>query len=128
MVTKQFGDWCQSGRSSMENVGKSSIFLGFLASPSYEKPPLSGKSATFHTGKNGFPGRPKSRCYEIGIKKWISLEMQNATPSSLVCFFFLTPYGSRVNAGMTPAVSLKVASGCVDTLDTREHKARKVSP
>ena len=127
MVTKQFGDWCQSGRSSMENVGKSSIFLGFLASPSYEKPPLSGKSATFHTGKNGFPGRPKSRCYEIGIKNGFHWRCKMLHPV-LWFAFFLTPYGSRVNAGMTPAVSLKVASGCVDTLDTREHKARKVSP
>ena len=43
----------------------------------------------YPAGTNGrFPGRPKSRCDEIGINKWISLEMQNATPSSLVCFFF----------------------------------------
>ena len=54
--------------------------------------------------------------------------MQNGTPSSLVCFFFDPLWFTVVNAGMTPAVSLKVASGCVDTLDTREDKARKVSP
>ena len=43
-------------------------------------------------------------------------------------FFFDPLWFTVVNSGMTPAVSLKVASGCVDTLDTREDKARKVSP
>ena len=48
----------------------------------------------------------------------ISLEMQNATPSSFGCFFFFDPlWFTVVNSGMTPAVSL-----------TREDKAREVSP
>ena len=33
-------------------------------------------------------------------------------------FFFDPLWFTVVNSGMTPAVSFKVASGCVDTLDT----------